>query len=350
MKNSLQIFWMVLLVMTGCMKSNEEAELSLNPLPAVSASGAAVKQSKTLIGDPADVTKTTHGGTCLMGGGTDVDAAFKWMITLSGGGDFVVITTSTSVAYNSYVYNLGSVNSVETIRISKTTDANSTTVETKIRNAEALFITGGDQAEYVKLWKNTKVEDAINYLINVKKVPVGGTSAGCAILGSSYFAALNGTVTSADAMSDPYNSLVSLGHNDFLTNAWLKNTITDQHFTQRGREGRLVTFMARMNKDLTIDPRGIASDEQTAVCVDEAGIAKVYGVNNAFFLQKTNLGPETCVAGMPLTWNRSQMAVKVYRISGSTSGNGTFDLKNFTTASGDTWMYYYVDNGVFHAN
>jgi cyanophycinase len=136
----------------------------------------------------------------------------------------------------------------------------------------------------------------------------------------------------------------------FIDNPFLKNTITDQHYTQRGREGRLVTFMARMDKDLNKNPHGIASDEQTAVCVDDKGIAKVFGINNAFFLQRTALGPENCASGKPLTWTQSRMAVKVYRIAGSQAGNGTFDLTNYTAASGGNWFYYYVDNGIFYTN
>jgi cyanophycinase len=337
----------VLLIVSGCARMDEGLGTDQIQVVSTGSSGGSVKVSKTLIGDPADVTKTTSGGTCLMGGGSDVDAAFKWMISKSGGGDFVVIRSDNSTGYNSYIYKMGGVNSVETLVIASISDANSTTISNKIKNAEALFIAGGDQANYVNFWKNTLVEDAINYLINTKKVPVGGTSAGCAILGTSYFAALNGTVTSADAMSNPYNTLVSLGHDDFINIPALQNTITDQHFTQRGREGRLVTFMARIFTDKGKNPRGIAADEQTAVCLDENGIAKVYGSNNAFFLQKTNLGPETCSSGKPLNWYCNKQAIKVYKITGSVSGNGSFDLKNFTTASGGSWSYFYVNNGVF---
>jgi cyanophycinase len=351
MKKKLLILSGFLLVISGCSENisnfgtNNDAQLNK-----VSSSGTVKVSSKSLIGDASDVTTETTGGTCLMGGGTDVDAAFKWMIGKSGGGDFVVIRVDNSYGYNSYIYNMGGVNSVETVIIAKASDANSTVITNKIRAAEALFIAGGDQKNYVTLWKNTPVEDAINYLINTKKVPVGGTSAGCAILGSSYFAALNGSVTSAEALSNPYNSLVTLGHDDFINIPVLKNTITDQHYTQRGREGRLVSFMARMNKDLSKNPHGIASDEQTAVCVDANGIAKVFGNNNAFFLQKTNLGPETCSSGIPLTWNQNMSAVKVYRIAGSSTGNGSFDLNNYSTASGGNWLYYYVNNGIFYTN
>jgi cyanophycinase len=247
---------------------------------------------------------------------------------------------------------MGGVNSVETVLITTVADANNPDVIAKIRGAEALFIAGGDQANYVNFWKDTPVEDAINYLLITKKAPVGGTSAGCAILGSSYFSALINTVTSDEAMADPYNPLITLGHDDFLAAPYLQNTITDQHFSQRAREGRLVTFMARMLKARIKAPQGIAVDEQTAVCIDQNGVATVFGINNAFFLKTTGGNPELCVAGSPLTWNNNMQAISVYRISGNgkTNGNGSFDLKDFSTASGGTWLWFYVQAGAFFTN
>ena len=348
MKHYLSFAVVLMLAITGC---KTESDYLMQDSDIATLKGA-VKTSKMLVGDASDVKTNTTGGACLMGGSTDVDEAFIWMINKSGGGDFVVIRADNSTGYNSYIYNLipGRVNSVETIVIAKSTDAKSDVIAQKIKNAEALFIAGGDQKNYVTIWKNTPVEDAINYLVNIKKIPVGGTSAGCAILGSSYFAALAGTVTSAEAMANPYSPLVTLEHDDFLNLPYLQNTITDQHFSQRDREGRLITFMARMVKDFGKNPRGIAVDEQTAVCIDENGIAKVFGLNNAFFLQKTNEGPEECTPGVPLTWNKNQQAINVYRIAGSAEGNGSFDLTNYTKATGGNWLYYYVTYGMFYTN
>ena len=39
-----------------------------------------LKVTRYLTGDAADVTTTTQAGFVLMGGSTDVDAAFEWMI------------------------------------------------------------------------------------------------------------------------------------------------------------------------------------------------------------------------------------------------------------------------------
>lgn len=137
----------------------------------------APKLTTWLTGDTADVQRVTTGGTVLMGGSKDVDMAIRWMIQKSGGGDFVIIRSSGSNGYNDYIYKrLGGVNSVETILINSRLLANDTIVARKIRNAEALFIAGGDQANYVNFWKGTKVEEAVNYIRNTKQVPVGGTS------------------------------------------------------------------------------------------------------------------------------------------------------------------------------
>ena len=120
------------------------------------------------VGSTTDVTTTTSGGICLMGGGTDNDDAIKWMFQKAGGGDVVVLRSAGTDGYNTYMYSeLGvPVNSVETIIIDTRAKASIAAIATKIRNAEALFIAGGDQATYVSYWKDTPVEDAINYLIN----------------------------------------------------------------------------------------------------------------------------------------------------------------------------------------
>ncbi|CAF1592689.1 unnamed protein product [Rotaria sp. Silwood1] len=300
-----------------------------------------------LIGDSADITRPTSGGTVLVGGGPDVDAAMQWMINKSGGGDFVVIRASGTNAYNSYIYDLGSVNSVETLLINSTTLANDRQVETTIRGAEAVFIAGGDQANYVKYWKGTKVEAALNYLRNIKQVPIGGTSAGCAILGGTYFSALYGTVTSSEALTDPYNRYVTLGYNDFLSQPYLSNVITDTHFNNPDRRGRLITFLARMNQDYGVVGRGIGVDESTAVCIESDGTSKVFGSGIAFFLSQNGAmnKPETCVSGSRLDWYRNRQAITVYKIDGSESGSGRFDLKTWSPLSGSVHQYYYVDRG-----
>jgi len=287
-----------------------------------------------------------------MGGSTDVDEAIRWMIQKSGGGDFVVIRASGADGYNPYIYSeLGGVNSCETLLLDSRTAAQDASVAQKIRNAEALFIAGGNQANYVNYWKDTPVEEAINYLINTKKVHVGGTSAGCAILGQQYYSALSGSVTSTQVLANPYHRYVTIGNNDFVNAPFLANTITDTHYNNPDRKGRHFGFLARMTKDWNLQAKGIGVEERTAVLIDQNGTAKVVGEAKAYFLQRHNSSvPEQCVSKKTLTWNRSGQAVRVYEIQASTTVAGAtanLDLTNWTTGSGGIWKFMSSNNGSF---
>ncbi len=332
---------LVLAAALGC-----QSEKPLTP-PSPIVGQADATGSLGLVGDAADVSRTTTGGTVLMGGGTDVDAAMQWMVSKSGGGDFLVLRATGTDAYNGYIYGLGGVNSVETLLLNSRALANDPQVEAKIRGAEAVFIAGGDQANYVNFWKDTKVEDALNYLRNTKQVPIGGTSAGCAIQGLTYFAALNGTITSAEALRNPYNSKLTLGTNDFLINPYLSNTVTDTHFNNPDRRGRLLTFLARLSKDQGVVSRGIGVDEQTAVCIEPNGTARVFGSGTAFFLQQNGsaASPETCTSGSSLDWYRNRQAVQVYKITGTSTGTGTYNLSSWSGGTGGSAQFYYVSRG-----
>ncbi len=250
------------------------------------------------IGNPGDVQRATSPGLVLMGGGTDVDAAFRWLMEKSGGGDVVVIRASGSDGYNPYIFELGKVDSVESIIFETREAAYNPFIIGKIRNAEALWIAGGDQGNYIKRWKGTPVEDAIHDLAR-RKVPIGGTSAGLAVLGEFSFAALNDTITSAAALANPFDENMTI-ERDFLRFPQLAGIITDSHFAARDRMGRSVAFLARIRQEgWSPDPRGIAIDERTALLVEEDGSTTVAGAGNIYFLRATE-APRVCAPGKPL--------------------------------------------------
>ena len=243
-------------------------------------------------GDTADVTTPTKGGIVLSGGAGEVDEAMRWFLRQSGGGDVVIIRASGADGYNDYLFSeLGeTVNSVQTFVLPSLVAANAPYVAHQIRQAEALWLAGGDQADYINWWKDGPVEAAIHYLIHDKKAPVGGISAGMAVQGSAYFAALNGSVSSQEALSNPYHPRMTIGHDDFLDHPDLQDVITDTHYDSPDRRGRQVAFMARLAEDFDLRVRGIACEEFTAVCIDSAGLARVYGtypqsIDYAYFLQ-----------------------------------------------------------------
>ena len=201
-----------------------------------------------ITGDSSDVSTQTQFGVVLMGGSTDVDKALQWMIKLSGGGDFIILRASGSTGYNPYIKELGNINSVETLLLNSREKAMSKAVGKRIREAEAVFIAGGDQWNYVNFWSNSEVSSALQYLIHEKKIPIGGTSAGCAVLSEICFDAQHDTALSKDVLLNPFHQSVSLSKS-FIEISILSNTIADQHYSQRDRLGRHLVFMARMAKD-----------------------------------------------------------------------------------------------------
>ena len=309
-------------------------------------------------GDTSNVTTTTQGVTVLMGGATENDNAMIWFLQHSGGGDIVVLRATGGNGYNSYFYStLGvAVNSVETIVFNTASASYDPYVINQIRNAEAIWIAGGDQWDYVSYWKDTPIDTALNYLINVKQVPIGGTSAGMAVLGSIVNTAQNGSVTSATALNNPYDTDITLLKDSFLFNPILTNVITDTHYDNPDRKGRHVTFLARIFQDYAVAPHGIGCDEYTAVCIDTNGIGYVYGDypaydDYAYFLQPNCVlphYPENCNSGQPLTWDRSNEAVKVYKVAGTQNGNNTFNLNDWLTGNGGAWQNWYVTNGTLN--
>ncbi len=331
---------LLILLFTSCKKEDDYNPFNPSVPPPSQPAGRAA--SLGIIGDTSDIQTTTKGGLVIMGGSTDVDAAFKWMIERSGGGDVVIIRATGTDAYNPYVNKLGKVNSVETLKIDSRALAESDAVARIIRNAEMLFIAGGDQSDYTGYWKGTKVMSAINYLLNDKKVPVGGTSAGAAILGNYYFSGERSSVTSATALVNPYSGDITLYKDDFLQAPFMNNVITDQHFSQREREGRTTVFLGRMMMDWNKTPFGIAVDEKTAVCIDEKGKAVVVGDNKAFFLRTfSGKKPEILETNKSVTWNYAGKAIAVSSISGKASGNQfnmvTFEPSNTTGLTSSWW-------------
>lgn len=284
-----------------------------------------------LTGNAADASGTVSGGIGLMGGGTDVDALFTWMSGKAGGGDFVVIRASGADGYNQYVYDLGDFDSVETIVFKNRAASFDSFVLETIRNAEALFIAGGDQSNYVDYWKGSPVEDAIHELA-ARNVPIAGTSAGTAILSEFVYAAQRRSATSTEALANPFNRDITLDR-DFLHLPHMGGLITDQHFVERDRLGRFLTFLARIVTDgWAAEGKGIAIDRRTALLVEPSGGATVIaneGHPTPYVYFVRGGAPEVCAPKTPLTYRN----LSVYRIG----PGGTFDIPAWNGTGGTAY-------------
>jgi cyanophycinase len=278
-------------------------------------------------GSPVDVIRPTHQATCLAGGGSDQawGAGWKYLIDNSGGGDIVIVRADGRIgSYENWIYKDESdlkfrpVNSVTTIVLEKAQDANDPKTIKAINEAELIFFAGGDQNLYITWFKNSKLEKAFEMSVRLRNIPVGGTSAGMALLaGLSYRARFTsptngGNLTSEDVLNNPTAAINVLESNS-ISASHLKNVITETHFSERDRFGRIVGLMAKAiyNKDANYSQiKSISSDAGTAFCYNAQGIGHVYGSDAVYFMQGQT-PPEILKPEKPLTWDANGTAVDV---------------------------------------
>lgn len=294
------------------------------------------------IGSPTDVSTKTTAGYALMGGGDDLDEAFKFLCDKSGGGDFLILRAAGDDEYNDYINKLCKVNSVATLTIPDRDSAADPKVADIIRHAEAVFIAGGDQARYINWWMSTPVQEAINADIAANK-PIGGTSAGLAVMGQYIYSAQGDApddedLASSQTLANPYIPRIAL-RRDFVKIDLLQNVLTDTHFAQRDRMGRTLTFLARIMKDgWSPAPREIAIDEKSAVLVERNGKARVIGTGKGAYFLSVRGGPEVCRENTPLTFRD----ITVYRAS----TGATFNLQDWRGKGGAAYSLSVVEGKI----
>ncbi|MEI6641664.1 MAG: cyanophycinase [Novosphingobium sp.] len=219
------------------------------------------------------------GGLLLMGGGEHNVAALRWFFAKAGHGHIVILRASQAgEAGTEFVREIGGVLSAETFVIHKRSASRDTHLLEALRKADGVFIAGGDQARYVRRWRGTPIAEALDAHVGAGK-PLGGTSAGLAILGEYLYGAMDGqSLTSPQGLADPYGHGTTI-ETGFLHLALLKGVITDSHFTQRTRLGRLFAFIAKAQAGRPAEAPpliGLGIDETVTLAVEPDGTARVY--------------------------------------------------------------------------
>ena len=251
-----------------------------------------------LTGNAEDVQVHPDFGVLLIGGGVEPDEGFVWWNSLINNGDVVVLRATGSDGYNTYIHTqIGGVDSVETLKVDSHRLANDDYIVQQVSRAEGIFIAGGDQWDYLSLWKDTGLHQVLREHIRQNK-PIGGSSAGLAILGEWIFSASQGTVYSAEVLENPYNSYVQL-HGDFLEIEALSGVIADSHFSERERLGRLIGFVGRLRAE-GHHAVGWGIDESTALLWDKEYLS-VVGSGSVFFIEPED-NPQQCIPEAPLEW------------------------------------------------
>jgi cyanophycinase len=231
-------------------------------------------------------------GLLLMGGNFDIDEAFlQRAYPILNGGDIVVLRSAGSDGYNDYLYTLASgalqPDSVETLLVDTRGKADSDYVAWAVRNAELIYIAGGDQSDYLNQWQDTRLEEAVRGAW-ARGAVVGGISAGLAVQGEHIYDPDGvSAVISSEAIADPYRSSVVFS-SDLFGLPLLAGVITDSHFTQRDRMGRLLAFMARLREDGAAQRIvGLGIDEDTSLFIDRDGRSVVDGDFSAYVIEET---------------------------------------------------------------
>ncbi|MCA9653747.1 MAG: cyanophycinase [Myxococcales bacterium] len=162
-----------------------------------------------------------------------------------------------------------------------------------LREATGIFLTGGNQLRISTILGGTDVARAIRRA-NASGIPVGGTSAGAAILSEHMIAF-------GRSGSTPIAGGVSLAPGFGLTN----RVVIDQHFRERDRLGRLLAALAYNPFAV-----GIGLDEDTAAFIDPNDVLQVVGRGSITILDASRLehssmgsaedGDSICITGIKL--------------------------------------------------
>ncbi|HGM6773258.1 TPA: cyanophycinase [Stenotrophomonas maltophilia] len=248
----------------------------------------------------------------LMGGGEWVPEAFQWWLKQAGNGRVLILRASGSDELQERLHHdIGGTTAVQTLVFDSRRGADDPAVLRVVAAADAIFIAGGDQSRYIRFWKGTALNRALNAHVRAGK-PIAGTSAGLAILGGYAYGALDGgSVTSAAALADPMGSAVTMD-SGFLQMPYLQRVVTDTHFDRRDRLGRLIVFVARAAQD-SGDPDmiGIGVDEDTALCVEPDGRAQVYSADGhgRVWVVRPGRGADRLTQGEPLRFHAVPVTV-----------------------------------------
>ncbi len=207
------------------------------------------------------------GHLILNGGGSKPREVMEKFIELAGGPEAAIVVFPTASGehdtgeyYRDLFVGTYGCSNVFVADVRNSDDAGDAIVADRVRSADGIFFSGGDQRRITRALLGTLVGDAVRQA-HQRGAVVGGTSAGTAC----------------------QSSLMITGDGDFTVIAadnvelWdglglFPGVIVDQHFVARGRHNRLMSVVLEHPELL-----GIGVDEATAVWVRPNGTFEVLG-------------------------------------------------------------------------
>ncbi len=250
-------------------------------LAMLSCNSTGVKQENK----PLTIQERAKGKLFIIGGGGRPDAMVDSLIRISGIGEkgyMLVLPMSSSIPdtsayYSSLQFREMGVSNIHTFNIQEAESVSEPRLDS-IRKATLIYITGGDQRQFMEIVRDTKVHQAIMDAF-LDGATVAGTSAGAAMMSRK--------MITGDELKHPEytgdfrtieadNMIIKPGL------GLLEKVIIDQHFIRRMRMNRLLTVVLE-NPGYT----GVGIDESTAILVHK-NMARVIGESQVIVVRNSN--------------------------------------------------------------
>ncbi|MBE9180100.1 cyanophycinase [Oculatella sp. LEGE 06141] len=207
-------------------------------------------------------TQKPSGQLVIIGGAEDKEGEcfiLREFLRRAGGlqARIAVITAATSLpgevgsTYIRVFERLGA-ERVDVVDTANRDDSNDERFIEVINQATGIFFTGGDQTRITDLIKGTKLDEAMHQRYADGCI-IAGTSAGAAMMPRTM-------IIGGDSETSPRVEIVDMDPGM----GFLPGVVIDQHFSQRGRLGRLLAAVAQKPHLL-----GIGIDENTAIAVSD---------------------------------------------------------------------------------
>jgi cyanophycinase len=190
-----------------------------------------------------------------------------------GSGKLVVATIATDSpdeVWEEYrqIFHELKVKKVEHLDIRAREDALSEKVSEIMKEATAVFFTGGDQLKITSQIGDSYIYRGVQELLKDGGT-VAGTSAGASVMSATML--VSGAGDQSPRVSEAIRMAPGLG--------LLPDVVVDQHFAERGRLGRLIAAIAQNPRYL-----GVGIDEDTAIIVHDQKSFEVIGAGAVYVL------------------------------------------------------------------
>ncbi len=224
------------------------------------------------------------GKLLLVGGGREdygswSDPPYRWAVEQAPTPNVAIIGYEGDGSwYSDYFEHLGA-NKAQAFLLDSEEKANNEQFLEELASFDVFFFRGGDQFQYYRFLKNSRLRDFLSAKYQEGAV-LAGTSAGMAILSGVIFTAANGSVYPEQALKSLDQPEITLANDLF---SFYPEYIFDTHFIERGRFPRLLAFMAAWEQQNKQPLAGIGVDDKTALCIDAEGVGTVYGTAGVHF-------------------------------------------------------------------